>query len=210
MAKILFISGSPRKAATNRVVELAMEAVQNIPGIEVDFLSLKGKKIAPCIDCQYCKKHKAPCVLKDDMDDAMVQQFIDADAYFVASPVYMMCPTPQILAYFSRLRPMAIMYDRITRNRLGCAVAVGGTRNGGQELTVYALQSCLSTYLINIVTGDLGAYHGGKIWSQDGGAAGVDGDELGLFTVLPMAKKLAESALIAEAGKKTLAEITKQ
>ncbi len=204
MAKILFISGSPRKGATDRVIQLAMETVCQIPGIEVDYLSLRGKKVSPCIDCQYCKKNKAPCVLKDDMGDEMIQQFMDADAYFVASPVYMMCPTPQIISYFSRLRPMAIMYDRVARNRLGCAVAVGGTRNGGQEIVVSALHNCLSTYLINIVSGDSGAYHGGKIWSQDKGAEGVDADEKGLATVLPLAKKLAESALIAEAGKAAL------
>ncbi len=202
MARILFISGSPRKKATDRAVHLAMDAVKDIPGIEVDYLSLQGKKITPCVDCQYCKKNHAPCILQDDMGKEIYQQFIKADAYFVASPVYMMGPTPQILAYFSRMRPVSVLYDKITHGRLGCALAVGGTRNGGQEITVSILHNCMATYMINLVTGDLGAYHGGKIWSKDLGAEGVEADEIGLATALPLAKKLAETALIMEAGRK--------
>ncbi len=203
MAKILFISGSPRRAATERAVQLAMDAVRDMPGIEVEYLSLHGKKIAPCMDCQYCKKNKAPCVLKDDME-GLAEQFLSADAYYVASPVYMMGPTPQLLAFFSRLRPIPVMHGKALSGRLGCALAVGGTRNGGQELTVYTLFSCLATYMINLVTGDGGAYHGGKIWSRDLGGPGVEEDEIGLATALPLAQKLAETALIVEAGRKAL------
>lgn len=201
MAKILFISGSPRKAATQRAVQLAMQAVQDMPGIQLDYCSLSGKKIAACNDCQFCKKNKAPCVIKDDMQE-LQEQFLSADAYFVASPVYMMNPTPQILAYFSRLRPLPILHGKATYNRLGAAIAIGGTRNGGQEITVQALQNCLATYMVNIVSADIGAYHGGKIWSKDQGAKGVEEDETGLATCLPLAKKLAQAALVYEAGKK--------
>lgn len=44
MAKILGICGSPRKGATEYALMEALKEVENVPGLETDYWSVRGKK----------------------------------------------------------------------------------------------------------------------------------------------------------------------
>ena len=204
--KILGISGSPRKAATDYVVREALSEIQKrYPHIETEYMSLRGKKLAPCTHCDYCKRKKDWCIIKDD-GNALIKQMIEADAFVIGTPVYVMEPTPQMMALFSRMRPIHHVFPGALRNKLGVSLAVGGARNGGQELAVNALNNMMLTRGINVVSNEVFGYHGGKVWSQDNGGNGAGDDAIGMKTVTDLVLKLAENALIYEAGKKALAE----
>lgn len=204
--KILGISGSPRKGATEYAVKEALETIRAAyPEIEVEYMSLRGKKLAPCTHCDYCKRKKDWCVIKDDGND-LVKQMTQADAFIIGSPVYVMEPCPQMMAFFSRMRPIHHVFPGALRNKLGVSLAVGGARNGGQELTVNALNNMMLSRGINVVSNEVFGYHGGKVWSRDGGGAGAEADEIGMKTVRELALKLAENLVVFDAGRKALAE----
>ena len=201
MVKILGLSCSPRKGATERVTERALAAIQEaFPEVETELYSLRGKKIAACNGCGYCKREKTFCCIKDDMAD-LFEKIINADGLFVASPVYVMSATPQLHAVASRMRPAMHCYPGMLRNKFFAAAAVGGTRNGGQEITVTDIINLFGTRAMNVVTNESGGYTGGKVWTRDGGAEAADADEIGMKTVEDLARKLAEVCCIYDLGK---------
>lgn len=204
MVKILGISGSPRKGATEYVVKEALQAAAQMPGVETELITLRGKKIAPCNHCDCCRREKTWCVIKDDMYELMTK-FIAADAFLVASPVYVYTITPQLLAFFSRMRACHHVFPDTLRNKFGAAVAVGGTRNGGQEMTINTILNLLMARGINIVSNEIGGYAGGKVWSKDKKEAGAMEDLIGLDTVTKLALKLAEVTMIYDRGKQAAA-----
>lgn len=209
MVKILGISGSPRKGATEYVVGEALKAAAEIPGVETEMITLRGKKIAPCNHCDYCRSEKTWCVIKDDMLD-LITKFIEADAFIIASPVYVYTTTPQLQAFFSRMRACFHVFPGRLRNKFGAAIAVGGTRNGGQEMTINTIINLLMARGINVVSNETGGYAGGKVWSKDKKAEGAAEDLIGMETVTKLAKKLAEVAVTYAAGLKAIAENTDQ
>ena len=201
MIKIVGLCASPRKSASEYVTEQALAAARSFdPAIETELVTLRGKKIAPCIDCGYCKREKTFCCIKDDMQEVF-EKIINADGLLVVSPVYVMAATPQLHAVASRMRPAMHCYPGMLRNKFVSAVGVGGTRNGGQEITVTDIINLFGTRGMNVVTNESGGYTGGKVWSQDGGAEGAAKDEIGMKTATDVARKLAEVCLIYDLGK---------
>lgn len=55
-------------------------------GNKVDFVSLRGKKIAFCTGCLACQK-KGKCVIKDDAN-AITEKMKNADVIAFATPIY--------------------------------------------------------------------------------------------------------------------------
>ena len=82
MAKILGISGSPRNKSTEYALGEALKSIESRDGIETSMITLRGKKIAPCNGCGYCKKNKTWCCLKDDFEP-LLKEFMEADAYLL-------------------------------------------------------------------------------------------------------------------------------
>jgi len=201
MAKILGVSGSPRRSATYRSLEIALEAAKQKEGIETEIISLHGKNIKPCYHCDLCKKKKVLCHIEDYMLE-LYPKLKEADAFIFASPVYAMNITPQLHSLFSRMRPLHEIKGGALRNKLASGIAVGGTRNGGQELTINAIiHACLTRGMI-FVGNEPGNYSGAMVWSKDQGAKGVEEDKVGFESIKNLGNRLAEIALIMEAGKK--------
>lgn len=200
MAKIFAVCGSPRKGATEHVVLEALESLKGKEGIETEYATLRGKTIAPCNGCGYCKKNKTWCCVKDDCQE-LLDRFIQADAYLFASPVYCYSSTPQMAAFFSRMRPLFHVYPELMREKLGAAIAVGGSRNGGEEAAVNNMLNMMMARGINIVSNEAYGYAGGFVWSQDNGPQGVDHDEIGMAGVRKLVNKLADMALLCERGR---------
>lgn len=96
--KIVGISGSPRSAATEYALKQALEAAGEVEGVETSFYSLKGRRLNFCIHCDRCVNEGADrCVIyKDDMNE-LYDPFYEADGYIIASPVYEMGVTGQLL-----------------------------------------------------------------------------------------------------------------
>jgi len=196
MSKLLGVCGSPRHAATEYVLKKALEAASGIHGVETDLILLRGKKINFCIHCNKCiKEEKTFCLLYDDDMTKLYDRFYAADAYLIASPVYEMNITAQLAAFFNRFRPTYTLLKRdpaCFSNKFGAAIAVGGTRNGGQEMTINAIHGFYHTHGIAIINGGLGCYGGASVWSQDRKAEGAAEDETGIRNALFVARKLAQ------------------
>ena len=204
MVKILGISGSPKKGATEHCVEQALAAAAAYdPRIETELITVRGKKITPCIDCNRCRKDQSWCVIQDDVQP-LLDKIMEADGFIIASPVYAMTATPQLTALMSRLKPMSHCRPGVLRNKFCCAIAVGGTRNGGQELTINTIANLMAARQVNFVSNEQREYIGGRVWSRDNGAQGVEEDALGLRSVQAVGKKLAEVCLIYSLGRAQL------
>jgi multimeric flavodoxin WrbA len=196
MPKLLGVCGSPRHAATEYVLKKALEEASSVQGIEIDTIFLRGKKLNFCIHCNKCiKEDKTFCMLYEDDMTAFYERFYAADAYLIASPVYEMNITAQLAAFFNRFRPTYNLMKRdptYFSNKFGSAIAVGGTRNGGQEMTINAIHGFYHTHGIAVVNGGLGCYGGAAVWSQDRMAQGAQEDETGIKNTLLIARKLAQ------------------
>ncbi len=107
----------------------------------------------------------------------------DADGIVVASPVYFGCMTAQLKALFDR----TLMLRRqgfLLSGKVGGAIAVGGSRNGGQEKTVQAIHDWMHIHGM-IVVGD-NSHFGGIVHVP------AESDEVGMQTVRDTIGKICD------------------
>lgn len=186
---ILGISGSPRKKATEFVLNKALEMLKEM-GFETKFFTVRGKNIGFCQHCDYCLKHKE-CRFKDDMVE-LYESLEKAKGIIIATPVYNGGVSAQIKAVMDRCRALVAKDFDFFRGKVGMAIAVGGDRIGGQEL---AIQQILTFYILNgiipVSGGAFGANLGATFWSKDS-LEGVMEDEEGFRSLRKTVKKFAE------------------
>lgn len=170
--KITGISGSPNAGGNNeKLIDHALNIAKE-KGFKTEKILLSKLKVLPCNDCGTCRKEMF-CPIDDDM--AGINEILEAsDAIIVSSPVYFGSMTAQVKALFDRSIPLR-RNGFLLKGKVGGAIAVGGSRNGGQELTIQAIHSWMHVHGM-IVVGDM---------SHFGGIAlkPVDSDEVGLKTV---------------------------
>lgn len=200
MVKILGISGSPRRGATEYAVREALEAAQNtVPGIETEYWSVRGKKIGFCVHCDACIRNHTMCIINDDLKE-LEPKILEADALIIGSPVYDMNISAQLAAVFNRLRPIYLVHPGKLQNKVGAAITTGGTRYGGQELAKLPI---INFFLMHemLVSGGLGGcYIGGTIWSKDQKAKGAEEDTVGIDTVRRLGQGVAEAVMVSKYG----------
>ncbi len=162
---ILGICGSPRNGSTEYVLKQALQMLSE-KGFETDFFTVRAKNIGFCTHCDYCLK-TGECNVKDDMAEAYLKLQV-ATAIIIATPVYNGGVSAQTKTVIDRCRSLLVANPGLFRNRVGMAIAVGGDRNGGQEL---ALQQVLTFYVLNgmipVSGGSFGANLGVTFWSKD-------------------------------------------
>ena len=187
---ILGICGSPRKMATDHVLVEALKMLEE-RGFQTALFSVRGKNISPCKHCDYCLKNKE-CVVKDDMYQ-LYPLFREAEGFVIATPVYNGGLSAQTKAVIDRTRATLAADPRALRGKPGMAIAVGGDRMGGQELTI---QQIHTFYILNgmmpISGGFFGANLGATFWSKDT-LEGVKEDAEGFRSLRKTVKKFAEA-----------------
>jgi len=147
---VVGISGSPRKAGNTEFLLSEALALAGERGFQTERLLCSELKIDFCDDCGECSKGRT-CSKDDDM--AGVLDWLEkADGIIVASPVYFGCVTAQLKAVFDRTIPLRRQGFRL-KDRIGCAIAVGGSRNGGQEKVLEAVHAWMHIHGM-IVVGD--------------------------------------------------------
>lgn len=190
--KLIAICGSPRR---NKTTEWALEqslqaARESLPGLETELIPLAGKSISGCTDCGHCRKEYS-CSIKDDFISIM-EKLKDPElkGILLGSPVYMGGMTAQLKAFLDR----TVLFRRQGfkfKNLIGGALTLGGSRNGGQELT---LQNIHASMLIHdmIVVGDghQTAHFGGAGWANVAG--GLQEDATSIETFRNVGKRMAE------------------
>ncbi|MFH1722294.1 MAG: flavodoxin family protein [Candidatus Altiarchaeota archaeon] len=185
--KVLGISGSHRKGNTDFLVKYALGKCEK-SGLQTSFISLAEKDIGFCRDCDFCRKHDV-CVIDDDLNP-ILEEMKKSDAIIVGSPVYFGGMTGKLKAVLDRTLPLRRQGLMLSK-KIGGAISIGGSRNGGQELTIQNIHAWM---LINemIVVGDKGTAHfGGAVVGRNPGDA--EKDEIGLKTVEGLAEKIVET-----------------
>ena len=101
--KVLMISGSPRKGGNSEILLGQFEKGAREAGNEVEKVSLREKKIAPCMACYGCRGTKT-CVQKDDMGE-LLEKMVEADVVVLATPVYFYSMDGQLKTMIDRTLP---------------------------------------------------------------------------------------------------------
>lgn len=101
MKKVLIISASPRKNGNSDQLAREFEKGALESGHEVNFISLREKKIGYCLACNYCHAHGNVCAVKDDMAEILAYMK-EADVYVLASPVYYYNVCAQMKTFIDR------------------------------------------------------------------------------------------------------------
>ena len=203
---ILGISASPRKGATSKAVKLALDAALQVPGVTVQFIDLANRQIRPCCNCGACHKLQSrDCIqYHDDFSEQDIDAFLNCDGLILGAPLYYMNPCGLLTDYLSRMRPVSA-HCRSGRYglRVGGSIAVGGMRNGGQDLTLSTINAMLQSMGSLVVGGGLQFYNGASVWSQN---EKNFSDEKGTMELEILGSKVAYAARAIQTGLHALNE----
>ncbi len=190
--KIVAISCSPRKGkSTADALRVCLEAAKAVsPRIETELIELGGLKIngniAAGIPLEAGERDDFP-TLVPKLKDPKVRGVI------IGTPVYFGNMSSLCKAFLERC---IVLYhpDYALRDKVAGVVAVGGTRNGGQEATIQSVQMSLHCQEMIIVgNGRPSSRLGATVWS--GAEGGVLKDEFGMTTTKALGRRVAEVAL---------------
>jgi len=163
---VLGISGSPRHGNTEILVKKALEVCEK-EGLKTKFLSL------------------ADDINANEILDIMV----DARAIIIGSPTYF----ANVPAKLKELMDKTIVLrqqGKKLKNKIGGAIAVGGSRNGGQEYVILAIHNFMLIHEMIVVSDKDTAHFGGIAVGRNIGD--VLNDKEGIQTAENLGKKIAE------------------
>lgn len=187
--KIVGICGSPREKATDYILKEALKMLEE-RGFETQFFGVRGKRISPCLHCDYCLTNKE-CRIKDDMYE-VYPLLREAEGIVFATPVYNGALSAQTKAVMDRCRALAAADFDVFRGKIGMAIAVGGDRMGGQEL---AISQIITFYVLSGIVpvggGAFGANLGATFWSRDT-LEGAKEDEEGWRTLRKTVRRFSD------------------
>lgn len=197
--KIIGVSASARKKkSTHFLLEQCLNEISSTTdasgkNIETELIDLAPLKFNGCIACDTCKKG-VTCSQEDDYQE-IIPKLADPEVagIIVATPVYMGCMSSQAKAFLDR----TVLFRRngfMFKNKLGGVITVGGSRNGGQELTIQAVHAAMMIHDM-IIVGD-GDHFGGAAWGNH--PDGYESDATGIATAKNLGKRMAEVALMMQ------------
>lgn len=195
--KIIGVAASPRREkSTHFLLEQCLDEVKKTAeslgnSLETELVDLAPLKFNGCISCDKCKKGLL-CSQKDDFQQ-LISKFSDPDirGIVVATPVYMGSMTAQAKAFIDR----SVVFRRngfLFKGKLGGVIAVGGSRNGGQELTIQAVHAGMLIHDM-IIVGD-GGHFGGAAWGNH--PDGYKEDTTGIESARQLGKRMTETACL--------------
>lgn len=194
--KIIGIVTSPRRnKSSNFLLEQCMEEVKITAEkasaeVEMEILDLAGKQINGCIDCGKCKKG-VQCSQQDDFQP-FIEKLADPSVagIILSTPVYMGTMTGQAKCFLDR----TVLFRRngfLFKDKIGGVIAVGGSRNGGQELTCQAVHAAMMIHDM-IIVGN-GGHFGGTAWGNY--PDGYEADKVGVDTAKILGKRVVETVM---------------
>ena len=188
--RILGINGSSRKDAnTSALVKKALEACKS-RGAETHLIDLAGKDIMYCTDCNACVEENGYRCPKEDDVGEMLEAMRKADAIIIGSPTYFASVSGQLKTFFDRTLPLRRNGMQLS-GLVGGAIAVGGSRNGGQENVVREIQNWMMIHEMIVVGDKKTAHFGGISVARRPGDA--EKDEIGLTTSENLGIKVYET-----------------
>lgn len=183
--KALGISGSPNKNGNTAFsVQYALSILEN-NNIDTQYISLSGMNINYCIGCWQCQKDRT-CIHSDDMD-IIYNAFRTSDIIILGSPVYMGMVSGQMKTIMDRcvlFRP-SYQLPLELEGKIGCGIACGAFRNGGQETTLQNIHTFLLQQNIKVISDGFPYSHAGATIVGD-----VKSDEIGKQTIENLMKNI--------------------
>ena len=187
--KIVAVCCSPRKGKTTAAaLQVALDAAKAVnPAIEVELVELAGMKI----DGNLAVLPPAPG--QEDDFPKVAEKLSDPKVagIIVGTPVYFGNMSSLCKAFLDRC-----MFFRKTfglSGKVGGALAVGGVRNGGQELTVQSvIASLLCQEMVIVGDGKPTAHQGATLVNTNDD---ITGDEFGQGTARNLGRRVAEIAI---------------
>ncbi|RME91876.1 MAG: flavodoxin family protein [Verrucomicrobia bacterium] len=187
--KILGVACSSRRGMTTaKAVQAALDAAGQVsPVIRTELMDLGGLRFTGWSGNDQPEDDFSPLLAK----------FRDPDVggLIIGSPCYFRSMSSVCKAFIERLAPLRSPKMLLAEKALG-VVAVGGFRNGGQELVISQIQAAMLCFGMIAVGGHAPAFQGGTLLSANNS---IDEDELGLKTAKMTGKHVAEAALRARA-----------
>lgn len=185
---ILGISGSPRKdGCTSYLVKRALGVCKEYSNVETQFISLADKDLKYCRGCFSCKK--ADCILEDDTA-WILDEMKKADALIIGSPTYLADVTGRLKTLFDRSLRLRLHGFEL-KDKVGGAIVVGGSRNGGQEMVASSIHNWMKLHDMYLVVDINSAHFGGIAVGHE--PSEVKEDDEGLKTVDNLACRVVES-----------------
>ncbi len=189
---LLGICGSPRSQGTEFAVKYALNYATKKFDFSTEFWTIKNKNIKFCIHCDFCIREKKGCIHEDEMQE-LYSKIEQAQFLLIGTPVFQGNISAQIKTIMDRCRALVIKDSNIIKNKIGMALAVGGDRNGGQEIAIRTiLDFYQQNHMISVSGGAFGANLGASLWSNDQGKEGVEKDTEGLRSIRKVIKRAAE------------------
>ena len=197
--KIIGVSASARKnKSTHFLLDQCLNESRHTAELlgrrlDVELVDLAPLEIHGCIACDKCKK--GVLCSQDDDFQSLIPKLADPEVVgiIVASPVYMGCMSSQAKAFLDR----TVLFRRngfMFKNKLGGVITVGGSRNGGQELTIQAVHAAMMIHDM-IIVGD-GDHFGGAAWANH--PDGYEGDATGISTARNLGRRMSEVACMLQ------------
>jgi len=182
--KIVGVACSPRKGMTTaRAVQAALDAAKGVDArIEVELIDLGGLSISGY----------SPTPPQDDFA-AILPKLQDPTVagLIIGSPSYFRGLSSLCKAFIERCAPLREPKMLLADKPVG-VVAVGGFRNGGQELVIEQIQTAMLCFGMIPVGGKPPAFQGATVLSTKDD---ITGDELGLDTAKKVGLHIAEMVL---------------
>jgi len=189
---IIAVSCSPRQGKTTATsLNVCLQAAEQASEkIETELIELAGLKIngnlAAGIPLEPGEKDDFPSLIPKLTDPAV-------RGIIVGTPVYFGNMSSLCKAFLDRCIALW-KNDLALSNKVAGVLAVGGSRNGGQEVTVQSVQvSLFCQEMIVVGNGRPGPRFGATVWS--GAKGGVTQDEYGMTTARNLGRRVAETVL---------------
>ena len=212
LCKILGISGSPRKANTDFLLDEALKSAETQAGVVTERISLRDLEIKFCIGCVRCfdeNPNEDACQVQRDSMDQIYPKLRECQGLILATPVYFGQMTGQMKTFMDRTEPL-LRYAKsrwkfALKNKVGGGIAVGGNRNGGQETTLQGIHHFFLVHdMIVVGTGPderPGCYLGAAATTHPKRGRVKDAvkeDGLGLRAARILGRRVAEVAILLE------------
>ena len=197
--KIVGIGCSPREESSTAIaVQACLDAAKAVDPdrIEIELIKLAGMRIngnlAAGIPLEPGERDDFPKLVPKLSDPAVA-------GVVIGSPVYFGNMSSLCQAFLERLMVLR-KADFAWSNKVAGVLAVGGARNGGQELTIKSIQTALFCQEM-IVVGEARptARFGSAVWNNKE-SGGVANDEIGMSAVKNLGARVAQVALMVAGG----------
>lgn len=170
MTKIILINGSPKKNGNTFYLLSEMKKHIENMGAEAEILNIsEGLMSAKNPFCVCCSSPCNKSCYKGTLLEEMLLKVKNADGIVFGSPVYFGTMSGQLKAFFDKMRDLR--GEKALLGKVGCAVASGASKYGGQETTVRAIHDSMLVMGMSIAgdsDNDVGSGHFGVCaWQKD-------------------------------------------